>query len=889
MKVYVLLLCSMALLRPMELMADGSNTIIVLKNKDLAKSHETIARLEALNVQIRHVISQRIILASADISKQEQIAADSNVQLVSESFNDAEIVAGLDESEKIFARGCKFFQQNLLLPKVSNMAGPSPTPLSGDVDFSLWKARQADAGIITSENAWKATSSYMIGRAAVTIILMESNADQGPWVENWTSDQQSTAIAEIIEGLDRWIDLAQDNNAALSWYYDIHYGVPTDYEPITEHYVPYCNIPVGDICLDWRFLWIDDALAYLGYPGGWDGMYYHLQDLRQSLRCDWAFILFVVMDELDVDHMFPQGKFAYSFYEGPCTIMTYNNDSWGPSRMDEMMQHETAHIFGSRDEYRGECGNDDCNTDYGFLQVTNANCETCNPNPASCVMRGIDTLACYFTLGQIGWHDYDGDLWNEAQDRNTRWSQNIWNVNPGDMIDIFDNLGRHVRKIPVTADNHDVNQSNEGFYVWDCTNFDGERVSFQIYYVQVNGQNRPQITPDTDEFIPILSNLNCPGIMLNFTLTDDDTAGDFVRVRILSQGQEISRPVFDKLLFCGQQSVDLSYLPPGAYDVQIRAWDAGGNAASPLSGSIILTPEVPTGLYVRNQTSYNDQWQNVLIDWDAVPAGIGVAVERKTASSNWAEIGRVTGQAYFEDNTALGSEYYYYRIRAYYGSYYSDYSGSYGLRVLPQIPLNFLAYAGNTNRVKVSWNPPVQQLPQAITGYIVRRKAGLYSAYFGPFTSSPVSICSALNASYVFGVKTIDQYNHSSEFTKQDVVTGSWNDCLITPDSPDQSKEAGFEPSIPQNTMLFQNAPNPFNSSTRVEYGLNESSMVTFRIYDLAGRVVKIMNVGYQDEGFYSVIWDGTDAIGSEVSSGVYFFILTTEKVQKSIKVLLLR
>lgn len=87
---------------------------------------------------------------------------------------------------------------------------------------------------------------------------------------------------------------------------------------------------------------------------------------------------------------------------------------------------------------------------------------------------------------------------------------------------------------------------------------------------------------------------------------------------------------------------------------------------------------------------------------------------------------------------------------------------------------------------------------------------------------------------------------------------------------------------IPTGTRLRQNYPNPFNPETWIPYELAESSDVTIRIYDVQGRLVREFALGHQPAGVYvdkahAVHWDGTNAQGERVGSGIYCYQLDTE------------
>ena len=84
---------------------------------------------------------------------------------------------------------------------------------------------------------------------------------------------------------------------------------------------------------------------------------------------------------------------------------------------------------------------------------------------------------------------------------------------------------------------------------------------------------------------------------------------------------------------------------------------------------------------------------------------------------------------------------------------------------------------------------------------------------------------------------------------------------------------------LPEKTALFPNYPNPFNPETWIPYQLAEPADVALTIYDIHGRVVRHLNLGYQRAGVYqnkarAAYWDGRNAQGEPVASGVYFYTL---------------
>ena len=76
--------------------------------------------------------------------------------------------------------------------------------------------------------------------------------------------------------------------------------------------------------------------------------------------------------------------------------------------------------------------------------------------------------------------------------------------------------------------------------------------------------------------------------------------------------------------------------------------------------------------------------------------------------------------------------------------------------------------------------------------------------------------------------------------------------------------------SLPDDFLLHQNFPNPFNPITKISYDLLEVSNVKLEIYDLRGRLIKRFLNKEQHQGAHYYIWDATNYFGDSVSAGVY-------------------
>ena len=81
---------------------------------------------------------------------------------------------------------------------------------------------------------------------------------------------------------------------------------------------------------------------------------------------------------------------------------------------------------------------------------------------------------------------------------------------------------------------------------------------------------------------------------------------------------------------------------------------------------------------------------------------------------------------------------------------------------------------------------------------------------------------------------------------------------------------------MPEISALHQNYPNPFNPETWIPFQIAEDSNVIIRIYNSLGQLVRLLDLGQRTAGFYTsreraAYWDGKNASGEDVSSGLYY------------------
>lgn len=72
------------------------------------------------------------------------------------------------------------------------------------------------------------------------------------------------------------------------------------------------------------------------------------------------------------------------------------------------------------------------------------------------------------------------------------------------------------------------------------------------------------------------------------------------------------------------------------------------------------------------------------------------------------------------------------------------------------------------------------------------------------------------------------------------------------------------------------NAPNPFNPTTTITYTLKEPGQVSVKVYNTQGQLIRTLVDAHASQGSHSVVWDGLNEKGEHVSSGMYFYKVTS-------------
>ena len=99
----------------------------------------------------------------------------------------------------------------------------------------------------------------------------------------------------------------------------------------------------------------------------------------------------------------------------------------------------------------------------------------------------------------------------------------------------------------------------------------------------------------------------------------------------------------------------------------------------------------------------------------------------------------------------------------------------------------------------------------------------------------------------------------------------------------------GDDDALPKLFRIYPNYPNPFNSTTKIDYQLPKKTNVQLVIFDILGRSVITLVDDILQPGYKTITWNGIDAFGNNVSAGMYFYMIQTGKNREVKKMVLLK
>jgi hypothetical protein len=205
---------------------------------------------------------------------------------------------------------------------------------------------------------------------------------------------------------------------------------------------------------------------------------------------------------------------------------------------------------------------------------------------------------------------------------------------------------------------------------------------------------------------------------------------------------------------------------------------------------------------------------------------------------------------------------------------------AYGDRgILPAVPVlaGGLRAVGEGRGIRVSWQ---MYAKDRVTGIHLQRAVN-GSAFSRVRDVAPLS--PELGGMSAFdpgsGLRPGDDLTYRLEMTMADGST-----ALLPGEA-----HARYAPALPVGYSLAQNVPNPFNPSTSITFALPREAPTTLVIYDLGGRRVVQLVDAVLSAGTFQVDWDGKDAAGRRVSTGTYFYRLSSGSFLQTRKMTLMK
>jgi hypothetical protein len=376
------------------------DSVVLLNSSSLDDMHDTIVFLESEGVIVNHVFPPSILYVEGDVSNHSNILEVSTGSLSASLDGVSEY--GLDIWNSLHAVSPSYSR------RMSAMQ-VSPAAIAND------SLRYVSNSPVASAANLLGTSDYLFGNVMASIVFLESDGSIDVSTEDWSETKKNKVVSEIVNGMDWWIDQGSDAN--LTMFYEVA-DVNTSFEPISR-------TAGGPSLWSDEVLWVTEALNVIYPSAGYylDRVVAYDQSLQSDYSVDWAFTIFMIDSENDVDGEFSNNYFAYAYVQGPLMVMTYDNDGYGVTNMDAVLAHEVGHIFGAADQYASSgCS---CAAKFGFLEVENQNCErdlntglSCSSDVGS-LMRGqispfANKLLDDYAIGQLGWSDSDASGFVDA-------------------------------------------------------------------------------------------------------------------------------------------------------------------------------------------------------------------------------------------------------------------------------------------------------------------------------------------------------------------------------------------------------------------------------------------------------------------------------------------
>jgi hypothetical protein len=182
----------------------------------------------------------------------------------------------------------------------------------------------------------------------------------------------------------------------------------------------------------------------------------------------------------------------------------------------------------------------------------------------------------------------------------------------------------------------------------------------------------------------------------------------------------------------------------------------------------------------------------------------------------------------------------------------------------------------------VNWNNAPELVGAALGS------AGSVSA--GNWLELEVTSAITGDGTYSFGLQNNSSntvyYSSKEGVNKPELVIDTGVSALAAHEEMNDARDAL---SLPKEFLLNQNYPNPFNPETQITFDLPDAAFAQLKVFDVLGREVITLVKAELPAGHHQITWDGRDASGLRVSSGVYFYQLQAGSFRASRRMLLVQ
>jgi len=920
-------------------------SLVLLSTDDVRAFVSVRDAVQASGARVAVAMPNRVILGWVPPELSFRISALPGVKGVFTEPVPAALLEGMDE---VTLAGVRFFNSVVsgqlrtemesaeqiergpgFKPLIEDMFEPPPMDVDAylknlrsigfNTDREVMRLSGLDASLITLGN-----SDDMLGTVAVTLFFVESDGSMDPNTYTWTTGALNSTVTSATTGLSWWASQAASFGKTVS--FTVYYYPGTDVRCQTGYE------PIIHASTDARY-WIEEIMASFGYSSGShiDRVNAYNTWARSNYGTNWAYSAFIEYNPVPAPTSFTNGYSAWAYRGGPYTNLLYRSFSWA---FDVVFSHESGHIFTACDEYYQE-GYGGC-TSCGLCShgINNGNCEYCNSQAVMCMMRGNDKVLCAFTPGQLGWLDgpivkYYSHVISDPTGNNNGAAD------PGESVTMpvtLKNWGLPVTNVSATLSTTDP-------YITISSNYSTYSNMALNGTATTNTAYAFSSLPGTPAAHVVTFTLTIVGTSYDTTATFTVRIGESPILLVDDDGGATYETYYKDALNAGGYTytnwVVKTQGSPSLSELNKRdaiIWFTSIQSTVTLTGTdeTNLQSYLNSGgtLFFSSQDYLSERFASFAQNYLHVQAfNMDAASSSETGvSGDTITNGMNLAMSYpfenYSDDITPGSNA---------GAIFINSTSNPGALRYPSLgtapykavffafPFEAIANGSAPNnratviKKVVDWllapqdyQPPsvAVNAPNGGEEWEVDTEHEIAWVASDNKSLDSVSIYYSIDggASFPYTIATSEPNDSGFTWVVPDTPSDSCVVKIVAYDSSLNEAEdvsnALFSINSPIDTKptpevakfgLKQNHPNPFNPLTNIEFSLQEKALVTLRVYDISGKVVRTLVEETMPAGRHTAIWNGEDESGRGVASGIYVCKLEAKGRADMRKMVLLR